>query len=316
MSPGEKPNATILVIDDEQIVHDSVQRILENEGYDVDGALRVAEALEMLAKKSYDLVLTDLMMPDESGMKAVEAVARDHPYCGVVMFTGFATVESALESMKLGALDYLPKPFTPEELIDVAGKALSKTLKARRDREIEGAYTEAESAVRSSLDLKEILNLICSSVIRLLKVRGTCLYMYKKKDEVLDPVAWKGLSPEYLDKGLLGANESAPEVLKTGDPILVEEADFDSRLQYPDQARKEGIVGILTVPLKVQETILGVLRIYSSEAKSFEQVEMDILLKFAEQAARALENAMAFEKVRDDIESLKKQAPQVFVGDK
>src|SRR5208283_3687040 len=91
MNVRGKPKATILVIDDEQIVHESVQRILVEEGYEVQGALRVEQALDLLAKGSYDLVLTDLMMPDRSGMDAIEAVARDHPHTGVVMFTGFAT---------------------------------------------------------------------------------------------------------------------------------------------------------------------------------------------------------------------------------
>ncbi len=86
MNVRGKPKATILVIDDEQIVHESVQRILVEEGYEVEGALRVDQALDLLAKGSYDLVLTDLMMPDRSGMDAVEAVAqRSSPYrCGHV----------------------------------------------------------------------------------------------------------------------------------------------------------------------------------------------------------------------------------------
>ena len=213
MSALKKPKATILVIDDERIVHDSVGRILADEGYQVDSALRVDEALKLLSKKSYDVVLTDLMMPDDSGMKAVEAVARDHPDCGVVMFTGFATVESAVESMKLGALDYLPKPFTPEELIDVLNRALEKTLKARRDREIVETYTEAEKALRSSLDLKEILNLISSSVVQLLKVKGSCVYV-RKPDQTLEIASSKGLTEEYLAKGVLSTAESIPKSLR------------------------------------------------------------------------------------------------------
>ena len=114
MKATGKPKATILVIDDEQIVQESVRRILEEEGYEIDGAMRVDQALDLLARRAYDIVLTDLMMPDKSGMEAVQAVATNHPETGVVMFTGFATVDSAVESMKLGALDYLPKPFTPE----------------------------------------------------------------------------------------------------------------------------------------------------------------------------------------------------------
>ena len=309
MSALPKPKANLLVIDDEQIVHDSIQRILEDEGYQVDGALRVKEALSRLAEKKYDLVLTDLMMPDDSGMKAVEAVARDHPYCGVVMFTGFATVESAVQSMKLGALDYLPKPFTPEELVEVTEKALAKVFKARRDQEIEVTFSDAEKALKSSLDLIEILNLICSSVVRLLKMKGSALFMYNPKDKSLSLMSSRGLSQEYLDKGALDATEDLPQLVETGQPVLVEEAQFDASLHYPQEAKKEGVVAILSVPLKVKDSVLGVLRLYSAEKPSLDADETDILMKFAEQATRAVENAMAYEKVRSDIEGIKKHIP-------
>ncbi|HMK33688.1 MAG TPA: response regulator [Desulfomonilaceae bacterium] len=309
MSDRGKPKATILVIDDEQIVHESVRRILEEEGYRVDGTLRVDQALEKLANQSYDIVLTDLMMPERNGMEAVEAVAKDHPATGVIVFTGFATVDTAVQSMKIGALDYLPKPFTPDELIQVTARALEKTLKARRDREIEKTYSEAEKALTSSLDLKEILGLICESVVRLFNVKGAALTMIRKKDESLEFAASAGLSDEYVKKGVLASSRSIPDVYKSGDPVYVDESEFDSVLQYPAEARREKIAGILSIPLKLHETILGFLRIYSSEKRQFDREEMDLLLKFAEQAARALENAMAYERVRTDIEGMKKYIP-------
>jgi DNA-binding response OmpR family regulator len=309
MSALEKPKANLLVIDDEQIVHESVGRILEEEGYRVDGALRVSEALEMLSKESYDLVLTDLMMPDDSGMKAVEAVARDHPFCGVLMFTGYATVESAVESMKLGALDYLPKPFTPEELLAAVEKSLQQVRKARRDKDIEETFSEAEQAISASLDLKEILQLISTSMVKLVRMRGSALLLYNKKAQTLDLVQSRGLSKDYLEKGAIAVSDSLDDFLEAGEPVLIEESEFDERLQYPEEARKEGIVAILSIPLRVKDAALGVVRLYSGDRKSFDNEELDILKKFAEQAARALENAMSYEQVRSDVEGLKKHFP-------
>ena len=309
MSAREKPKATILLIDDEQIVHESVRRILEADGYRVDGAFRVAEALDRLRWQSYDLVLTDLMMPEDSGMKAVEAVARDHPDCGVVMFTGYATVESAVESIKLGALDYLPKPFTPEELSETIQKALDKTFKGRRDREIEITFTEAEKAIKSSLDLKEVLNLICVSVAKLLKLSGSAVAMRDRKNDKLEIVAHKGLSEEYLSKGAVSAKQSVPTALESGEIVVVNEPDFDSYLQYPEAARKEGIASLMVVPLKIHGAVLGFLRLYASEELSLSNEESDILSKFTEQAAQAIENAMAYERIRTDIDGLREHIP-------
>jgi DNA-binding response OmpR family regulator len=309
MSALEKPEAKLLVVDDEQIVHESVGRILREEGYRVDGALRVSEALDLLSKESYDLVLTDLMMPDDSGLKAVEAVARDHPFCGVLMFTGYATVESAVESMKLGALDYLPKPFTPEELVAAVEKSLQQVYKSRRDKDIVDTFSQAEKAISGSLDLKEILQLICTSMVKLLKLRGSALLLYNKKARTLDLVQSRGLSKEYLDKGAIKVSDALDEFLEAGEPVLIEESEFDGRLQYPEEARQEGIAGILSIPLRVKDASLGVVRLYSGDKKSFDEGELEILKKFAEQAARALENAMSYERVRSDVEGLKKHFP-------
>jgi CheY-like chemotaxis protein len=309
MDPKDKPKATILVIDDEQIVHESVQRILEDEGYRVDAAFRVDQALDKLSKESYDLVLTDLMMPDRSGMDAVEAVSRDHPDTGVVMFTGYATVDSAVQSMKLGAFDYLPKPFTPDELLQVLDNALEKLRKARRDREIEGTYADAEKALKSSLDLKEILGLICSSVVKLFNVKGSAVLMVRPKDQSLEVSAHYGLSDEYLQKGLMSSVRSIPTVLESGEPVLVEEEAFDTSLQYPLAARREGITSILSVPLTLKDAVIGFLRLYSTTKRTFDAEEMGLLVKFADQGARALENAMAYARVRSDIEGMKRSIP-------
>jgi len=309
MSAGARPKATVLVIDDEQIVHESVRRILEEEGYRVEGAFRVEKALHLLSEGSFDLVLTDLMMPDRSGMDAVEAVARDHPDTGVVVFTGFATVNSAVQSLKLGALDYLPKPFTPQELLDVMERALEKTRKARRDKEIAKTYADAELAIRSSLDIQEILKLICDSVVRLFKAKGASILVLRKSDGVLEAVTSVGLSDEYLQKGVLDSRKSVAKGLVSKKPILVEEADFNTNLHYPEAARKEGIAAILSVPLQLGDAMLGFLRIYSGAKCSFDEEDMELLTRFADQGARALENAMSYEEVRKNIEGLKKAIP-------
>ncbi len=310
MDTQAKPKALVLVIDDEQIVHQSVQRILLDEGYVVEGALRVDDALAMLKEKSYDLVLTDLMMPDRSGMEAVEAIAADHPDTGVVMFTGYSTVESAVQSMKLGALDYLPKPFTPEELIEVAERALRMAHKARRDREIQQTYADAEKALTSSLDLKELLNLICTSVERLFQAKGCSVLMLRSEDRALELAASSGLSEAYLAKGVVAADKSVPEALATGKPVFIDDSQFEGRLEYPQEAKREGIGSVLSLPMQVKDTPLGILRVYRSQTVPIPDDAMELLWKFAEQAAYAIENAVSYQRVRSDIEALKRGIPQ------
>jgi len=113
-----------LVIDDEQIVLDSVRKILTGERYEVDTALSGREGLRKAIERDYHVVLTDIRMPDIGGMRVLRDVKRAKPTLPVVIITGYATVRSAVQAMKLGAADYLEKPFTPDQLLKAIASAL------------------------------------------------------------------------------------------------------------------------------------------------------------------------------------------------
>ena len=116
----------VLVIDDEQIVLDSIKKILQDTEFEVVPCSSSKEGLDMAVGSDYDLVLSDIRMPDIGGMKILREIRRKKPTLPVVMITGYATVESAVQAIKLGAEDFLEKPFTPDELIQTVRKALSK----------------------------------------------------------------------------------------------------------------------------------------------------------------------------------------------
>jgi DNA-binding NtrC family response regulator len=113
----------VLVIDDERIVLDSITKILKEENFEVDVTLSGRQGLEWAIAKDYDIVLTDLRMPDIGGMRVLRDVKRAKPAVPVVIITGFSTVKSAVEAMKLGAAEYLEKPFAPDALVKVIQKA-------------------------------------------------------------------------------------------------------------------------------------------------------------------------------------------------
>jgi len=114
----------VLVIDDEQIVLDSVATLLRDEGFDVDISLRGREGLDWAIERKYDVILSDIRMPDIGGMRVLRDVKRIHPSLPVIMITGYASVDSAIQAMKLGAAEYIEKPFEPEQLIDSVNRAL------------------------------------------------------------------------------------------------------------------------------------------------------------------------------------------------
>ena len=114
----------VIVIDDEQIVLDSVSRILTEDAYEVDTSLSGIQGLKKALEGDYDVVLTDIRMPDIGGMRVLRDVKRAKPALPVVIITGYATVRSAVQAMRLGAADYLEKPFTPEQLLKAVNAAL------------------------------------------------------------------------------------------------------------------------------------------------------------------------------------------------
>ncbi len=124
------PLARILAVDDEPVVLDSFRKILVVAGYAVDTVESGREALGLVQKNKYDFVFTDLKMPEMDGLDVVKGVKHFSPETDVVMITGYATVESAVEAMKFGALDYVQKPFTEDELVGFTKKCLIR----RHDR--------------------------------------------------------------------------------------------------------------------------------------------------------------------------------------
>lgn len=133
------PSARILAVDDEPVVLDSFRKILVLAGFSVDTVERGPEALGLVQRHDYDFVFTDLKMPGMDGVEVVKAVKHLRPDVDVAVITGYATIESAVETMKHGAVDYVQKPFTEDELSDFARRLLIKRqarLEAQRRPEV------------------------------------------------------------------------------------------------------------------------------------------------------------------------------------
>ncbi|MEJ5351750.1 MAG: response regulator [Melioribacteraceae bacterium] len=124
------PKARILCVDDEDVILDSFRKILVLDGYSVDTVNSGPEAINLIKSHHYDFVFTDLKMPEMDGVEVTKSVKYLRPDIDVIIITGYATVETAVECMKLGAMDYVQKPFTEDELLEFTKKCLIK----RQDR--------------------------------------------------------------------------------------------------------------------------------------------------------------------------------------
>jgi two-component system response regulator PilR (NtrC family) len=127
-------NASILVVDDEPVVQDAVRWLLRSQGYDVDIARNGEEALSRIAQQEFDVVVSDIKMPGLNGLAVLERSRALKPNLSVILMTGYASVETAIEALRLGAIDYLRKPFELDDLTLSVERALRSHRSAETSR--------------------------------------------------------------------------------------------------------------------------------------------------------------------------------------
>ena len=130
----------ILIVDDELIVIRSAERVLKGEGYAMEGAVGGREAIMKMGQEDYDLVFTDLKMPEVDGITLIRWIKKTKPSTGIVIITGYPSQDTIKEALELGIIDYVPKPFTPAVLLDVTQRAVEWT----RGKKAEGEEKAAE----------------------------------------------------------------------------------------------------------------------------------------------------------------------------
>ncbi len=138
----------ILVVDDEEVALTNLVYVLKKEGYAVTGTQSGPDAIKLLSRHEYDLVLTDLKMEKADGMEVLARARQHHPEIEVIMITGYATVDSAIEAMKAGAYHYIAKPYKLDEVRKVVREALEKTALKRENQRLKEHLQDFQGRVR------------------------------------------------------------------------------------------------------------------------------------------------------------------------
>ena len=153
----------ILIIDDEKSILDLLSVVFKKEGYTVETALSAKMALELIDKEEFDLVLTDIKLPQMSGMKILQYVKEKYPAMPVVMITAYGTIKQAIEALKMGAMDYIVKPFNMEELKIIVAQGLENRRIQQENvllkKDLEEKYG-MNNMVGKSKKMLEVYNLI------------------------------------------------------------------------------------------------------------------------------------------------------------
>lgn len=302
----------ILVVDDETDICDLCVRSLQRYGYEVAATTRPLQALEMLRQQEVDLLLLDVRMPEISGIEVMRRVRQFAPDLAIVVMTGYASMEMAIEAVKQGATDFLQKPF---QNLDNLRLAVAEAL-AKRD------LTRERSRSRALMHLVQVSEQIAASLEEDLLVqvalhaameetgawRGSVM-LYEPGKEVLYLSGAVGLPPEISPGFAVGLSEGvAGQVLRLGEPLLVEDVRQDPRmvgLSLPHQERYQN-PSFLAMPIRSGERILGVLNLSEkSGLRPFQTSDLEVAGLLCNQLAIALEKARLFNEIQESYRRLR-----------
>ncbi|HDR47093.1 MAG TPA: sigma-54-dependent Fis family transcriptional regulator [Geoalkalibacter subterraneus] len=171
-----KSSTQILVIDDEAHNRQALTLLLSHSGYQVQSAVTGEEALEIMEKNPFEIIITDLFLPGVSGIDILKRVKEDSPYTSVILITGNASAETAVEAMKEGAFDYITKPFNFEKLKVIVAKAVEKSRLVAENlylrQQLRGKY-KFDNIIGNSLPMQQVF----SRLERIVNTESTILIL-------------------------------------------------------------------------------------------------------------------------------------------
>ncbi len=255
----------VLVVDDEEVVRDSCRRLLEPAGYELTEARTSSEALRLLDEMEFDLVLTDLKLPDMDGISLLKKIKELMPNTEVIVITGYGTVNTAVQAMKLGAYDYVEKPFRPDELVSLVDRAIERRRlreeNIRLKKEVSAQYIK--NIIGKSQAMERVFSLISSvaptaSTVLITGESGTgkelvakaIHYNSPRRDRPFVVVDCGTLPDELIESELFGHKRGAFTGAVSDKKGLLEEADGGTL--FFDE--------IGNLPLALQSKLLRVLQ--------------------------------------------------------
>ena len=304
--------ARIVVIDDEVRMCESLEKLLGQQGYRVRAFVDPVRACQSLQEQAdFDCVLTDIKMPGTDGLEVLRVAREADPLAPVILMTGYASLESAVEAVNQGAYDYLLKPIEFPHLRQTIERGLAKRRsdlgrlelldrlsrqnKLLRERLKEHRVLHAVGVSVSSIQpLDEVLQNILAGAMQVTHAeRGSLLLL---EGDMLSIRAAIGLPSDVVASTRLKLSEGiSGYVARTGEAVRVADVATDPRFGRTPHPRYESR-SFLSVPLRVSDRILGVLNISSRQGGGlFRARDLRVLTIFAAQAATLIDDAFLFE---------------------
>lgn len=302
----------IVVIDDERRMCDSLSALLTNDGYEVATYQNSVEAVESIGETRVDLVITDIKMPRLDGIEILRRVKAIDEGIPVLLMTGYASLDTALEAIAEGAYDYLLKPVEFAYLQLAVRRAmekrrneisrlqlmeelrLSNLILQRRIGEINALY-EAGKQIGSAANLRGLLRQIVALASAVTEAQIGSIMLVDSRRRHLTIEAAIGLEPDVIRNTRLLIGESiAGYVAETGEALIVSDVENNPRFKRRNK-EKYGVASLLCTPLRIKNKIIGVINMANKQQnQEFTADDLRLLTTFASQAAVAVDDAYQF----------------------
>lgn len=312
----------ILVVDNEPRMVDSLKALLTMEGYDVIGEHDPLAAFEQIEKNQFDLVITDIRMPKLNGLEIMRRIRDRDPNLGVILITGYASLETAKDAVEEGAFGYLTKPLEIDELKLVVARGIERrrvelermklvnALKiANETLELKVAQLDALSSagnlLATTIDLKEALTAILSLAIDVIGAKlGSVMILDRQKGE-LYIAASCGLEENVVQNTRMKLGSSISGfVAQTARPLIVEDIEKDNRFSRINREKYES-KSLISAPLMYKDYLFGVINLNNKQnGRPFTADDLQLLSALAIPAAVAIDRANLIAEKMETIDHL------------
>lgn len=297
-----EPSARILIVDDEVAQMRALCDTLEFQGYATTGFASAHAALADLERNEYDVVLTDLMMPQMSGIELLEAAQRIDPNLVGVVMTGHGTIDTAVDAMKAGSIDYVLKPFKLGAITAVLTRALAARRLRMENLELREAVSiyDLSVSLTSVLDSRVVPQRVVEAAMQLPHAAGACVLVTVAQGEALEVGAAVGSLREAHEHGRVPyGSELADWVARVRDEMTKTTWQASSLpLEHP----VPGLGRCLALPMLATGTLIGILCFSSSQQRSVRGGQIKALTILANTAATALDAARLVEEMEYRVE--------------
>jgi putative nucleotidyltransferase with HDIG domain len=291
----------ILVIDDEDFILQLARDILTKTDYEVKTVSDGNEGIRLLESRKFDLLLTDIRMPDISGLDVIKHVRTGNKEIPIIIITGHGTLETAVDALRLGAQGFILKPFTPVELRTAVADALEKTRLLKENIKLRTLMPlfEFSREIISETDPRRLLKLIVEIALKETRADAACICLMDEETEKFELCEERGMSPDmirhFMDKEVhkVAKLVSGDKKALLFDPGAKLPHGLKEMVQAGDKGQR------VYVPLIIRDHISGILfASRMSSEHSFSPSEVEFISVLSGQAAAAIENARLYEKLK------------------